>query len=127
MQEPAQSPRKMKSSTSVAERVGGLNTTQGHVIEYLALATGLYLSTVIVASVFSHHNLLTRSHVPPADADEILAMCQPFLQTLGPPEDFLSCTESDFMFLGRSLSLIKNATNLGWQRSRDTQKNGHQP
>ena len=72
----------MKSSTSVADRVGGLNTTQGHVVEYLALATGHYLSITIVASVFSHHNSLTRSHVPvpPADADEILAVCQHFFK-----------------------------------------------
>ena len=114
----------MKSSTSVAERVGGLNTTQGHVVEYLALATGLYLSTVMAASVFSHYNSLTRSHVPPADADEILAVCQRFLQTPGPPEDFLSRTESDDYVPG---TLPQERHNLGWQRLRGTHRNGHRP
>ena len=100
----------MKPSTSVAARVSQLITTQNHALKYLALAAGLYLSTVIVASVFSHDNLYKRPHVPPPDADEILAMCQHLHQTPRPPEDFLSRTESDRYVPGTLPIFIKNAT-----------------
>jgi len=100
----------MKSSTSVAARVGELITTQNHVLKYLALAAGLYLSTVIVTSTFSHDNSYKRPHVPPPGAEEILAMCQHIRQVPGPPEDFLSRTESDRYDLGTLPIFIKNAT-----------------
>lgn len=100
----------MKPSTSVAARVSQLITAQNHGLKYLALAAGLYLSTVIVASVFSHDNLYKRPHVPPPDADEILAMCQHLHQTPRPPEEFLSRTESDRYVPGTLPIFIKNAT-----------------
>ena len=100
----------MKSSTSAAERVGGLITAQNHVFKYLALAAGLYLSTVVVTSSFSHHNSSKSPHVPSPHADEILAMCQQLHQTPGPPEDFLSRKESDRYVPGTLPIFIKNAT-----------------
>jgi hypothetical protein len=103
--------RKMKPSTSVAERVGGLVTAQNHGLKYLALAAGLYLSAVTVTSVFSHdHDSFRRPDVPPRHADEILAMCRHLRQTPGPPEDFLSRTASDRYVPGTVPILIKNAT-----------------
>ena len=100
----------MKSSTSVAARVRELVTAQNHVLKYLALVAGLYLSTVIVARTFSHDSSFKGRHVPPPDADEILGMCQHLQQTPGPPEDFFSRTESDRYVPGTLPILITNAT-----------------
>ena len=100
----------MKSSTSVAARVRELITAQNRVLKYLALVAGLYLSTVIVASAFSHDNSHKGRHVPPPDADEILGMCQHLQQTPGPPEEFFSRTESDRYVPGTLPILITNAT-----------------
>ena len=103
-------PRKMKPSTSVAERVGGPVTAQSYGFKYLALAAGLYLSAVALTSVFSHDNSLKKPHVPSPHSDKILAMCQHLRQTPGPPEDFLNRTESDRYVLGTIPIFIKNAT-----------------
>ena len=100
----------MKPSTTVAQRVGGLVTAQNHVLKYLALAAGLYLSSVIITSVLSPDNSFKRPHAPPPYADEILAMCRQLRQTPGPPEDFLSRTESDRYVPGTPPIFIKNAT-----------------
>jgi len=100
----------MKSSTSVAVRVGELITAQNRALRYLALAAGLYLTAVIVTSAFSHDNSHKKPHAPPPDADEILAMCEHLHQIPSPPEDFLSRTESDRYVPGTLPILIKNAT-----------------
>jgi hypothetical protein len=103
-------PCKMKSSTSVAARVGGLITAQNHVLKYIALAACIYLSTVIVTSAFSHDHSYKKRHAPPPDADEVLEMCQHLHQTPGPPEDFLNRAESDRYVPGTLPIFIKNAT-----------------
>lgn len=100
----------MKFSMSVAARVRELIAAQNHALKYLALAAGLYLSTVIVTSTFFHDNSYRRRHAPPPDADEILAMCQHLHQTPGPPENFLSRTKSDRYVPGTLPIFIKNAT-----------------
>ena len=100
----------MRSSMLVAARVRELITAQNHVLKYLALVAGLYLSTVIVASNFSHDNWYKGRHVPPPDAEEILGMCQHLQQTPGLPGDLFSRTESDRYVPGTLPILIKNAT-----------------
>lgn len=100
----------MKSPTTVAKRVGGLITEQNRVLKCLALAAGLYLSSIILTSALSLDNPFKPPHAPPPDADEILAICRHLHQTPGPPEDFLSRTESDRNVPGTSPIFIKNAT-----------------
>jgi hypothetical protein len=111
---------------SVAERAGGLITAQTHFLKYLALAAGLYLSTVALTSVLFYHNpSFRRPHVPPPHADGILAMCQHLQQIPGPPENFLSRTESDRYLPGTLPIFIKDY--LGWQGSRGAHRHKYHP